>query len=56
MLGTACGPAIADCCAGMTCAGTATEGVCYRSCDDPSDCPSGYCELLSDGMTGICLE
>jgi hypothetical protein len=57
MLGGACGPELLDCCAGATCAGNATDGyTCFQSCDDPSDCPSGNCEILSDGMTGICRE
>jgi hypothetical protein len=57
MLGGACGPELLDCCAGATCAGNEADGyTCFQSCDDPSDCPSGYCEILSDGMTGICRE
>jgi hypothetical protein len=41
----------------MTCAGNDTDGfTCFRSCTVPTDCPTGYCDILSDGMTGICRE
>jgi hypothetical protein len=40
----------------MTCAGSEANGfTCRKSCDDPSDCPSGICQTLSDG-SGICVE
>ncbi|HVR21198.1 MAG TPA: hypothetical protein VMS65_15905 [Polyangiaceae bacterium] len=55
-LNTACGPDSLNCCAGMTCAGSEANGfTCRKSCNVPSDCPSGVCEILSDGA-GICIE
>jgi len=55
-LNAACGTDSLNCCAGMTCAGSETDGyTCRKSCDDPSDCPSGICQTLSDG-SGICIE
>jgi hypothetical protein len=57
MLDAACGPGNPNCCSGMTCAGSEAGGyTCFVSCDDPSDCPTGECVILSDGVSGICQE
>jgi hypothetical protein len=57
MIGEVCGPDSANCCAGMTCAGTEETGYsCYRSCDDPSDCASGICQLFTGETNGICID
>ena len=54
--GGACGPGNPECCEGFACA-TYDDGAsfsCLAACDDPSDCPSGNCELFTDSTTGVC--
>ncbi len=54
--GGACGPGNPGCCEGFACAtfDGGTSFSCYTACDDPGDCTSGNCQLLTDSTTGVC--
>jgi hypothetical protein len=52
--GATCGPNSPSCCEGTVCAGTDNIFTCRRSCELPTDCPSGTCEPLSDNSASIC--